>query len=113
MLSVSPSSAADSKPDLKTTFNQAVGGTFYRQMMSALRSSTGNAAYFDGGQTEKIFLGQFDELMVDKLSQSNGDIFAGDLFEQFQRQRNPTQAPQQAAAAISEIRPGQNLSELG
>lgn len=83
---ISTTPATAPRPDLKTAFNQAVGGTFYRQLMSSLRASTGKAAYFDGGQTEKIFRGQFDELVVEKLAEANGHEFAGPMYDQLQRQ---------------------------
>jgi Rod binding domain-containing protein len=80
---VSPgSSQPQSREEFKKLYQQAIGGTFFRQMMKALRSSTGNAAYFNGGQAEKIFQGQLDELMIEKLSETSGGIFSDIMFEQ-------------------------------
>lgn len=80
---VSPgSSQPHSREELKRLYQQSIGGTFFRQMMKALRSSTGQAAYFNGGQAEKIFQGQLDELMIEKLSEASGGIFSDAMFEQ-------------------------------
>ena len=51
-------------------------------MMKALRSSTGQAAYFNGGQAEKIFQNQLDELMIERLSEVSGGIFSDVMFEE-------------------------------
>lgn len=80
---VSPGSSQPySREEAKSLYQQAIGGTFFRQMMKALRSSTGKAAYFNGGQAEKIFQGQLDELMIEKLSETSGGIFSDVMFEQ-------------------------------
>ena len=76
------SSQPHSREELKRLYQQSIGGTFFRQMMKALRSSTGQAAYFNGGQAEKIFQGQLDELMIEKLSEASGGIFSDAMFEQ-------------------------------
>lgn len=78
----SGSSQPHSREEVKQLFQQSIGGTFFRQMMKALRSSTGKAAYFNGGQAEKIFQSQLDELMIEKLSETSGGIFSDVMFEQ-------------------------------
>ncbi|MHC4879353.1 MAG: hypothetical protein ACYTGL_23095 [Planctomycetota bacterium] len=81
--SVTPGSPQPrSKEQLRSLVQQSIGGTFFRQMMKALRSTTGNAAYFNGGQAEKIFQGQLDEIIIEKLAESSGDIFTEGMFEQ-------------------------------
>ena len=80
---VSPgSSQPHSREEVKRLYQQSIGGTFFRQMMKALRSSTGKAAYFNGGQPEKIFQSQLDELMIVKLSETSGGIFSDAIFDQ-------------------------------
>ncbi len=81
---VSPGSPSQqySREETRSLYRQSIGGTFFRQMMKALRSSTGQAAYFNGGQAEKIFQSQFDELMIEKLSEASGGIFSDAMFEQ-------------------------------
>lgn len=103
-------------PKVRDLFNKAIGGTFYRQMLSALRSSTGNAAYLDGGQTEKIFQSQFDELIIERLSERNGNVFADKLVEQWERLQNARfQSAELKAgaerAAASEIEANQPAGE--
>lgn len=103
---VSSSTAGGPTQDAKKLFHEAIGGSFYRQMLAALRTSTGKAAYFDGGQAEKIFQSQFDELIIERLSQSNGQLFSGGLFEQWNRNQQSTFSPgitgnKEAAAGVS------------
>jgi|GEM_PF-2109008 len=76
------SSQPHSREEFQRLYQQSIGGTFFRQMMKALRSTTGQAAYFNGGQAEKIFQGQLDELMIEKLSEASGGMFSDAMFEQ-------------------------------
>lgn len=78
----SGSSQPRSREELKSLYQQSIGGTFFRQMMKALRSTTGQAAYFNGGQAEKIFQGQLDELLIEKLADTSGAIFSDAMFDQ-------------------------------
>src|ERR1700754_2455592 len=50
-----------SAEELKSTFTQFVGETFFSQMIKSMRSTVGEAAYFNGGQAEKVFQGQLDQ----------------------------------------------------
>ena len=45
-------SAEEQAEKLHDTFTKFVGQTFYGQMMKSMRSTVGEAAYFNGGQGE-------------------------------------------------------------
>ena len=82
-----PASAEDKQAELEKAFQQFVAGTFYKQMMKALRSSTGKAAYFHGGQSEKIFQNQMDDIVTDSLAEIHGKHVAAPLLELYKLQR--------------------------
>lgn len=67
--------------EIRKQFQNAIAGTFYRQMMKSLRSTTGKPAYLHGGQAEEIFRGQLDEIMADQLAAGSGQVFSDRLFE--------------------------------
>lgn len=96
VLSPAPS-ARPSQEDLKTreAFQEFVAGTFYGQMLKALRSTQSKPAYFHGGAAEDVFQAQFDQQIAGDLAREHGAQFAGPLFNAFIRQvgGNPTAAP--------------------
>lgn len=67
--------------DLRATFNAFVGQTFYGQMLSAMRETVGESAYFHGGQAERIFQGQLDQVLGEKMAEANASEFANTMFE--------------------------------
>lgn len=73
---------------LREAFHNFVGQTFFSQMLSSLRSTQEGAAYFNGGQTEKIFQGQLDQVLSEELTKSSADQIADPMFELFQLQRS-------------------------
>lgn len=76
-------------PDaLRSAFDQFVGETFYGQMMAAMRKTTGKAPYFHGGRAEEIFQSQFDQVIAQRLSESNAHTFTGPMFRQFVAETN-------------------------
>jgi Rod binding domain-containing protein len=68
------------KDELREKFTQFVGETFYGQMIKSMRSTVGKAAYFDGGQAEKVFQGQLDQQLAQHLTEATADRFAKPLF---------------------------------
>lgn len=79
--------------ELKKKFGEFVGETFYRQLFKAMRASTGKNAYLNGGQAEKMFQSQLDDLLIQQMSQSRGGSLSAELFAQYQRQTK-SQTPQ-------------------
>ena len=84
------------KPDeadmqVRTKFQDFVGGTFYKQMLKSLRSTQGKAAYMDGGQGEKVFRDQLDQYISESMAkQPGGAQIAGPLFDAYSRSLNTT-----------------------
>lgn len=80
--------AVPPSPEHLTTreaFQDFVAGTFYGQMLKALRSTQSKPAYFHGGSAEDIFQGQFDQQIAGDLARHHGGSFAGPLFNSFIR----------------------------
>ena len=71
--------------EVRETFQQAVAGTFFKQMLKALRSTQGKPAYFHGGQAEEIFRNQMDETISEDMARRHGEQFAGPLFAAYSR----------------------------
>lgn len=69
------------EPEIRAAYQEVVSGTFYKMMMDALRSAQSELPYIGGGQTEKIFSAQFDQLITSNLSQTHGEWFSNALFD--------------------------------
>lgn len=89
--------------NLRETFDQSVGGTFFRYMLKSLRSSTGKPAYFHGGQAEEIFQSQLDEVIISDLAKATGETFSRDLFNQQFPDHNSSHSLQKYS--LSELQP--------
>ena len=79
-----------SKPegeDLRKAFQDFVGQTLFSQMISSMRSTQDGAAYFDGGRAEKIFQGQLDQILSEKLSEASASKISDPMFKLFQLRR--------------------------
>jgi len=73
--------------ELRKAFQDFVGQTFFSQMISAMRSTQDGAAYFDGGRAEKIFQGQLDQVLSEKLSEASASKISDPMFKLFQLRR--------------------------
>ena len=87
-LQLNLSNALNEVPDAKQLeardkFEEFVAGTFYSQMLKALRSAESKPAYFHGGQAEETFRGQLDQHVVESLAQKRGGGLAEPLFNAF------------------------------
>ena len=78
---------ASDNSELRKTFDQFVGETFYGQMMASMRKTVGKAAYFHGGRAEEVFQGQMEQILTEKLSQADGGSFGDAMFELFNLSR--------------------------
>jgi peptidoglycan hydrolase FlgJ len=92
---------------LHSTFTQFVGQTFYGQMIKSMRSTVGKAAYFDGGQGEKIFQGQLDQTLAEQMTKASAEKFAEPMFHR-QFPNVDVEAGKDAAS-----KQGLKLSDLG
>jgi Rod binding domain-containing protein len=73
--------------ELRESFNDFVGQTFFGQLLSSMRSTQEEAPYFNGGRAEKIFQGQLDQVLTEELSESSASKIADPMFKLFQAYR--------------------------
>ena len=81
-----PATPATRQAELKKVFNEFAAGTFYREMLSAMRKSQGKPAYFDGGHAEEVFRAELDRHIADDLAARHGEAFTKPLYDTFARQ---------------------------
>lgn len=78
--------AASRESEVKKVFREFAAGTFYREMLGALRKGTGKPAYFHGGYAEDVFRAEMDHHIADDLAARHGESFAGPLYDNFAQQ---------------------------
>ena len=78
-----PTFQAKEPSELRDAFNDFVGQTFFGQLLAEMRKSVKEPAYFHGGHAEKVFQGQLDQALVEQLSDSTADRFAGPMYDLF------------------------------
>ncbi|MFO1019132.1 MAG: rod-binding protein [Planctomycetales bacterium] len=76
--------------EVKEKFQDFIAGTFFKQMLKAMRSSQKKPAYFHGGEAEETFQAQMDDIMSQNLAKSHGGAIADPLFKVYQQQRAGT-----------------------
>jgi Rod binding domain-containing protein len=67
--------------ELRQTFSQFVGETFFGQMVKSMRAMTDKPAYFHGGRAEEVFQSQLDQKLAEHLTEASADRFAETMFE--------------------------------
>lgn len=67
-------------------FQGFVGETFYGMMLKALRETSDEVAYLDGGQAEEMFRNQLDQTVAASLAESHGEVLAKPLYDRFRGQ---------------------------
>jgi flagellar protein FlgJ len=82
------SSAGNESDATREAFDQFVGGTFYRQMLSEMQKSVGKPAFFHGGQAEEMFRSELNSHLADKMAASSGKQLTGSMYELFNLQRS-------------------------
>lgn len=101
-LEASQQSATSKKPDAaQDKFQEFVAGSFYKLMLKSLRSAQKPPKYFNGGQAEKVFQGQFDQQIADTMAKKNGHSIAGPLYPAFARAALSRGAVDETAAAAN------------
>lgn len=68
---------------LEKAFTDFVGQTLFAQVLSSMRSTQQEPAYFHGGQAEKIFQGQLDQILTEEISNASADKIAKPMYELF------------------------------
>jgi peptidoglycan hydrolase FlgJ len=96
--------------ELKKTFSQFVGETFYGEMFKAMRQSVGKPEYLHGGMAEEQFQARLDMQRAQDLAGSENNSFAEGMFAQ--------QFPDEAhlldeAKLLEETKPSAGLADLG
>lgn len=82
---------------VRDKFQDFVAGTFYKEMLKALRAAQKPSKYLNGGQAEKIFQGQMDQEIAEDLARQYGGHFAAPLYESYSRQSQSGSSPSSAA----------------
>lgn len=90
--------------DLKKTFSQFAGETFFGQLMKSMRNTVGEPAYFHGGMAERQFQAQLDQQIAQDMASSGAADFADGMFRQ--------QFPEEAALLDAQQAPADQLSQL-
>jgi len=76
-----------SEDALKDAFCDFVGQTLFAQVIQSMRSAQGEPAYFHGGQAERIFQGQLDQILTEEISKASSESVAGPMYELFRMKR--------------------------
>lgn len=74
---------ADSESDqeFRKTFDKFVGQTLFGSLLKELRKSEQGAAYLNGGQAEKVFRGQLDQVLVERMSDASANTLTGPMYD--------------------------------
>jgi len=81
-----PAVASDGE-EMRKAFQDFVGQTLFGQMISSMRSTQEDAAYFNGGRAEKIFQGQLDQILSEELSEAGAARISDPMYKLFQLRR--------------------------
>lgn len=96
-----PTGSVEKARELKQAFGQFVGETFFGQMLSSMRKTVGEPAYFHGGMAERQFQARLDQQIAQDMAASGGG-FADDLFRsEFPREAALLDAEESRPAADS------------
>ena len=90
--------------DIKETFAQFAGETFFGQLMKSMRNTVQEPAYFHGGMAERQFQAQLDQQIAQDLAVSGAADFADGMFRQ--------QFPDEAALLDAQNKQPNGLDQL-
>jgi len=68
--------------EVREVFDDFMGEAFFGMMLKAMRSTTGEPAYFHGGRAEEIFQGQLDQTLAEEMTAASADRFSEPMFRQ-------------------------------
>jgi peptidoglycan hydrolase FlgJ len=77
-----------SDKELRETFDTFVGEAFFGEMISSMRKTVGESAYFHGGQAEKMFTERLDQVLSEEITKSSASQVSGPMFELFMLNRS-------------------------
>jgi len=81
-------SGSSSSEPLREAFQNFVGQTLFSQMIASMRSTQKESAYFHGGQAERIFQGQLDQILSEEMTKASASQISDPMFRLFQLQRS-------------------------
>lgn len=73
--------------ELREVFDDFVGQTFFKQMLSAMRKTVDKPAYFHGGRAEEVFQGQLDQVLSEHMTEATASDFTDPMFELYMLKR--------------------------
>ena len=68
---------------VRATFDEFAGGLFFGEMLKAMRKTVDKPAYFHGGRAEEIFTAQYDQMLVEHMTEASASQFTGPMFDLF------------------------------
>jgi hypothetical protein len=69
--------------ELRQSFDDFVGETFYGQMIKSMHKMSGKPAYFYGGRAEEAFQSQLDQTWAQNMSKATAHSFTEPMYHQF------------------------------
>lgn len=74
--------------ELHKAFNDFVGQTLFGRLIASMRATQNEPAYMHGGQAEKIFQNQFDQVLAEEMTKASADTIADPMYELFRANRS-------------------------
>jgi len=75
-------------PELKKAFTDFAGQTFFGELVKQMRATLHKPAFFHGGMGEDIFQTQLDQIMVERMSETNAKSFTDPMYELLMARRS-------------------------
>jgi len=72
---------SEGENEFRETFDKFVGQTLFGSLLKELRKSEQGAAYLNGGQAEKVFKGQLDQVLVERMSDASANTLTGPMYD--------------------------------
>lgn len=80
---------SDAPVDAQQAMQQFVGEAFFGMMIKQMRSSVIKSDLMGNSQAQKMFEGQFDQMMVEKMAATSADQLSKPMYEQMTRLSRP------------------------
>ena len=77
---LAPRVSSQDTPELRQTFDQFVGQTFFGELIKQMRASVGKPALVHGGFGEDVFQSQLDQILVERISESSAETFSEPMY---------------------------------
>jgi hypothetical protein len=80
-LALSRKASGHDTPELRATFNDFVGQTFFGELLKQMRATVDKPAFFDGGMGEEVFQSQLDQILVERISDATASSFSDPMYQ--------------------------------